>query len=124
MYKSAQFYSQFASVLGHFLGFSGKRKDAQRSDRSFCMQEFFFVRFLDFELWWILYLTVVNSVLDFAKNLVGFIAKYAVDANLFRLGSLILKDAGSRSTAPVRGGGPSLPPIKKKMLFKFLLIPG
>ena len=45
----------------------------------------FFVIFLIFELWSILYFTVVNGVLDLAKDLVGFIAKYAVDSNLFWL---------------------------------------
>ena len=32
-------------------------------------------------------------------------AKYAVDANLFRLGSSIQKNAGSRGAAPVGGTG-------------------
>ena len=76
------FCSQFSSILGHFLA---KKKDAQCSDRIFCKLEFFFVRFLIFELWSSLYFTVVNSVLlNLAKNLEGFIAKYAVDAKLFR----------------------------------------
>ena len=56
--------------------------------------------------------TVVKSVLDLAKNLVGFVAKYAVDANLFRLGSSIEKHAAFRGTAPVRCvGGEAPPPI-------------
>ena len=45
------------------------------------MPDFFFVRFLVFELWSILYSTVVfvfTSVLGL--NLEGFIAKYAVEA--------------------------------------------
>ena len=41
----------------------------------------FFVRFLVFEIWSILYLTVVNSALGL--SVAGF-AKYAVDANLGR----------------------------------------
>ena len=41
----------------------------------------FFVRFLVYELWSILYSTMVNSRWDLAKNLAGLIAKYAVDAN-------------------------------------------
>ena len=36
------------------------------------------------------------TVLDLAKNLIGFITKYAVDATLFRLGSSVLKHAGPR----------------------------
>ena len=46
-----------------------------------------------------------QSVELLAKNLVGFIAKYAVDANLFRIGSSILKkiqplDILSRGPSP------------------------
>ena len=35
----------------------------------------------------------------------GFISKYAVDANLFQLGSSIQKQAGSRGAAPLVGIG-------------------
>ena len=41
----------------------------------------------------------------FSKNQVGFIAKYCIDANLFRLGSSIQKYVGTRGTAPVGGWG-------------------
>ena len=57
---------------------------------------FLLVLFLVFELRSILYFTVVNSVLDMAKYLVGIIAKYAFDANLFQLGSSIFNRAGSQ----------------------------
>ena len=40
-----------------------------------------------------------------SNNLVRFIAKYAVEANLFRLGSSIKKHAGSRGAAPVGSTG-------------------
>ena len=73
-------------------------KDAQCYDRSYCIHEFFFVRFLVFELLSILYFTVVISLLDWVKNLVGFIAKYVVDANLFRLESTNPK---KNNSAPV-----------------------
>ena len=72
------------------------------------------MRFLVFELWSILYISVENSVLDLAKRPGRFIAKYAVDANLFRLGSSILKHAGSKGAAPVTGvvGGAHYKKIK------------
>ena len=63
------------------------------------------MKFLVFDLWLIFCFTVVNNVLDSAKNLVRLIAKYAFDAKLFRLGSSILKHAGSRGAAPVGGVG-------------------
>ena len=43
-------------------------------------------------------------MLDLVKNLVGFIVKYAVEANLFRLVSSIPKHACSRGAAPMGGG--------------------
>ena len=58
------------------------------------------MQFLVFELWLILYLAVLNSV-ELSENLVGFIAKYAVDASLFRIGVSILKHERSRGVAPV-----------------------
>ena len=61
---------------------------------------------------------MVNSVLDLAKNLIGFIAKYAVGANLFRLGSSILKDAGSRGADPMGVVG-AKPPSKKIRIKSF-----
>ena len=89
-------------------------KDAQFYDRSYCIPEFFFVQFLVFELWSILYFTVVNSV-GLTKNLAGFIAKYAVAANPVPTRSSILKYAGSSGAAPV--GGKTIHPF----FFKFML---
>ena len=51
-------------------------------DRSYCILEFFFVRFLDFELLLILYYTVVNSDLGLTR----LAEKQRSVANLFRLG--------------------------------------
>ena len=53
------------------------------------------------------------TVFDLEKNLVSFIAKYAVDANLFQLGSSIQKHAGSMSAAPVGATREAKPPSKK-----------
>ena len=53
----------------------------------------FFVRFLVFELWSILYFTVVSVQW---LSVAGF-AKYAVDANLFLLGSSTLKHAAYKN---------------------------
>ena len=64
---------------------------------------YFFCAMLSF---WLMADFVFCCVLDLAKNLIGFITKYAVGANLFRLGSSILKDAGSRGAALV-GAKPS-----------------
>ena len=55
-------------------------KDAQFYDRSYCIPDFFFVRFLVYELWSNLYLTVVNSALGPDS-----------DANQFKLGSSLLE---------------------------------
>ena len=67
--------------------------------------------FLVFELCSILYFAVVNS--SKRLSVAGF-AKYAVDANLFQLGSSIQKYAGSRGAAPAGGArGRSTPKIKK-----------
>ena len=49
----------------------------------------------------------------FSKNLARFIAKYAVDANLFQLGYSIQKHARSKGAAPVGGTGANFE--KKKM---------
>ena len=58
-----------------------------------------------------MYFTVVNSV-DLRENLVRFIGKYAVDVNLFRLGSSILKHAESSDATPVGGVGGKAPQQK------------
>ena len=83
------------------------------NDRSYCIPEFFFVRFLVFELWSFLYLTVVNSELGLEK-----FCKYDSDANQFRLGSSILKHARSRFPALVVGTGGEAP-IKKIIIIFF-----
>ena len=44
-----------------------KLEDAHCSDRSFCIHEFFFVRFLVFELLSIFYFAVVNSDLGLGR---------------------------------------------------------
>ena len=59
-----QFFPQFSSVLVHFFWV---KKNAQCYDRSFCIPEFFFVRFLVFELLSILDFTVVNSDLGLRR---------------------------------------------------------
>ena len=59
------------------------------------------------------------TVLDLAKNLVGFIAKYAVDVNLFRLGSSTLKHGGL-GAQPRWGVWVAQPPTKF-FLFNILL---
>ena len=53
------------------------------------------------------------------KNLIGFIAKYTVDANLFRLGSSIQKYVGSRGAASVwdKGGSGGRSPRQKKIKY-------
>ena len=66
----------------------------------------FFVRSLVFDLWSILYFIVVNSVMVWCR----VFCDYAVDANLFRLLSSILKHEGSRGAAPGgRGWGSEAP---------------
>ena len=60
-------------------------KDAQYSDRSFSIAEFFFVRFSVFELWSILYITVGKSVPTGIER--GKLCEPDSDANQFRLGS-------------------------------------
>ena len=51
-----------------------KIKDAQCPDRSFLSHEFFFMRFIVFQLWPILYFAVVNSVRQtfFLENFLTF----------------------------------------------------
>ena len=92
-----------------FGSFFGLKKNAKCPDRSFCIHEFFFTDFqlLSYGRFCILQLLTVFAL---TENLVGFIAKYAVDANLFRLGSSILKHAGSKSTLQIW-------PLLKKIAF-------
>ena len=55
-------------------------KDTQYYNPSYCIQEFFYVRFLVFELLSILYLTVVNSDLGLERSVALQNMKYAFDA--------------------------------------------
>ena len=64
-------------------------KHAQFSDRYFFTSVFFFVQVLVFELWLILYLTVVNSALGEKSG--RELCEPDSDANQFRVGSSLLK---------------------------------
>ena len=75
----------------------------------------FFVRSLVFDLWSILYFIVVNSVMVWCR----VFCDYAVDANLFRLLSSILKHEGSRGAAPVGGVGGKAHHTKKLYIYIF-----
>ena len=111
------FCSQFSSI---FLYFFGEKKMRNVLIGGFIFMSFL-VRFLLFELWSISYFSLVNNVLDLAKNQVWFIAKYTVDGNLFRPGFSILKQLGSRGVTPVGRYGQRSPPLI--IFFKFLLSP-
>ena len=84
------------SVLGPIMFIS---KYLQCSDRSFCIIDFFCAIFSFRVIVDFVFCTVVISVI----YRVGFIAKNAVDANLFRLGSSILKHSRSRGATSVGG---------------------
>ena len=51
---NSQVFSTDQKKIGHL-------KDAQCSESDFCIREFFFVRFLVFQIWSILYTTAVYS---------------------------------------------------------------
>jgi len=50
-----------------FFSFLGISKDVQCSESDFCIHDFFFLRILVFDVWLILYSTLVNSELETSK---------------------------------------------------------